>query len=340
LKLLLFVTKPYSFSVLIPIQNAAEKKGYSVKWYTASTAKRSELPVKKLDSTRTVIEYDPDVVIVPGNVVPDFWPGLKVQVFHGLGEEKKGHYRVTGFFDLYCTPGPVMTERFNLLAEKHDSFLVRETGWPKLDLFHENCSLPENKRSIGLNPEKDVILYAPTFSPKHSSAPHLFNSINDLRAQDWQWIIKFHDLEKRDIIEQYEQLQTENFIIVKEPNIIPYMKAANVLLTDTSSVAYEFLLLNRPIVTWRAVSRLEKGIDIRSSEDLFGALTRSFHDPTELSSVRNELCQELHPYSDGRSSERLIDTIDEILSNDSLGELKTKNPNWIQRRQIRRIVPI
>ncbi len=233
-----------------------------------------------------------------------------------------------------------MTERFNSLAEKHNSFLVRETGWPKLDLFHENCSLPENKKSIGLNPEKDVILYAPTFSPKHNSAPHLFNAINALRAQDWQWVIKFHDLEKRDIIEQYEQLQTENFIIVKEPNIIPYMKAANVLLTDTSSVAYEFLLLDRPIVTWRAVSRLEKGIDIRNSEELFGALTRSFHDPTELSSVRNELCQELHPYSDGRSSERLIDTIDEILSNDSLGELKTKNPNWIQRRQIRRIVPI
>ncbi|GIT40292.1 MAG: hypothetical protein Ct9H300mP9_1420 [Candidatus Neomarinimicrobiota bacterium] len=63
-------------------------------------------------------------------------------------------------------------------------------------------------------------------------------------------------------------------------------------------------------------------------------MTRSFHDPTELSSVRNELCQELHPYSDGRSSERLIDTIDEILSNDSLGELKTKNPNWIQRRRV------
>ncbi|GIT40293.1 MAG: hypothetical protein Ct9H300mP9_1430 [Candidatus Neomarinimicrobiota bacterium] len=60
----------------------------------------------------------------------------------------------------------------------------------------------------------------------------------------------FPDLEKRDIIEQYEQLQTENFIIVKEPNIIPYMKAAKVLLTDTSSVAYEFLLLNRPIVTF------------------------------------------------------------------------------------------
>ena len=200
--------------------------------------------------------------------------------------------------------------------------------------------LNSKHQTVSYSLEKDVILYAPTFSPKHSSAPHLFNSINHLRAQDWQWIIKFHDLEKRDIIEQYEQLQTENFIIVKEPNIIPFMKAANVLLTDTSSVAYEFLLLDRPIVTWRAVSRLEKGINIHNSEDLFGALTRSFHDPTELSSVRNELYQELHPYSDGRSSERLIDTIDEILSNDSLGELKTKSPNWIKRRQIRRIVSI
>ena len=141
-------------------------------------------------------------------------------------------------------------------------------------------------------------------------------------------------------MQQYSRLKTKDFIIVKEPDIIPYMKAADVLLTDTSSVAYEFLLLDRPIVTWRAVSSYEKGIDIRNSEDLFGALTRSFHDPTELSSVRNELCQELHPYSDGRSSERLIDTIEEILSNESQKGLKIKTPNWIQRRQIRRIVPI
>jgi len=45
-----------------------------------------------------VVAYNPDVVIVPGNVVPHFWPGLKVQIFHGLGEEKRGHYRITGFF--------------------------------------------------------------------------------------------------------------------------------------------------------------------------------------------------------------------------------------------------
>jgi len=159
-------------------------------------------------------------------------------------------------------------------------------------------------------------------------------------SQDWQWIIKFHDLEKQETIQQYEQLQTENFIVVKDPNIIPFMKASDVLLTDTSSVAYEFLLLDRPIVTWGAVSRPGKGIDIRSGEDLFGALTRSFLDPIEFSNVRNELLHELHPYSDGKSSERLIDIIDEILSTDGMRGLKTKYPNWIQKRQIRRIVPL
>ena len=340
MKLLLFVTKPYSFSVLTPIQHAAEKKGCSVYWYTASTAKNFEFPSKQFNSTQAVINYDPDAVIVPGNVVPDFWPGLKVQIFHGLGEEKKSHYRVTGFFDLYCTPGPAMTERFNLLAEKHGSFLVRETGWSKLDLLHDHRSIPECKKDIGLDPAKHIVLYAPTFSPKHNSAPHLFKAINDLMSQDWQWIIKFHDLEKQETIQQYEQLQTENFIVVKGPNIVPFMKAADVLLTDTSSVAYEFLLLDRPIVTWRTVSRPGKGIDIRSGEDLFGALTRSFHDPIEFSNVRNELLHELHPYSDGKSSERLINTIDEILSSDGTRGLKTKHPNWIQKRQIRRIVPL
>ena len=340
MKLLLFVTKPYSFSVLVPIQHAAKRKGYSVKWYTASIAKGFDFPNVQLSSTRDVIDYDPDAVIVPGNVVPDFWPGLKVQIFHGLGEEKKGHYRITGFFDLYCTPGPVMTERFNLLGKKHGSFLVRETGWPKLDQFYGHRSLPKCKKEIGLNPKKGVILYAPTFSPKHNSAHYLFNAINKLQSQDWQWIIKFHDLEKKEIMQKYSRLKTKDFIIVKEPDIIPYMKAADVLLTDTSSVAYEFLFLDRPIVTWRAFTRLEKGIDIHDRGELFGALVRSFNDPLEFSDMRNVLWHELHPYSDGKSSERVIDTIDDILSTDALKTLKIKHPNWIQKRQIRKIVSL
>ena len=93
-------------------------------------------------------------------------------------------------------------------------------------------------------------------------------------------------------------------------------------------------------MTWRAFTRLEKGIDIYDSGELFGALVRSFNDPLEFSDMRNVLWHELHPYSDGKSSERVIDTIDDILSTDGLKALKIKHPNWIQKRQIRKIVSL
>ncbi len=42
--------------------------------------------------------------------MPGFIPGLKVQVFHGLNEDKRGiDYRERGLFDLYCTEGPIRT---------------------------------------------------------------------------------------------------------------------------------------------------------------------------------------------------------------------------------------
>ena len=65
-----------------------------------------------LKSSEQVKFFSPDAIIVPGNVVPDFWPGIKVQIFHGLCEEKIGHYDITGFFDLYCTPSFYITDKF------------------------------------------------------------------------------------------------------------------------------------------------------------------------------------------------------------------------------------
>ena len=41
-----------------------------------------------LDNIKQVIEYNPRAVFVPGNLVPDFIPGLKVQVFHGFEWKK------------------------------------------------------------------------------------------------------------------------------------------------------------------------------------------------------------------------------------------------------------
>ena len=339
MRLLFFITKPYSLPILEPIKNyCLKRKELEVAWFKAGSASSLSINGKVLTNTDEVIDYKPDAVIVPGNVVPDFWPGIKVQIFHGLCEEKKGHYDITGFFDLYCTPGPTMTEKFINLKKKYDTFLVKEIGWSKMDALYNVQNIKEAKKRMGLNVKNKLILYAPTFSPKYTSADDLFSSIRNAQSFGYQWVAKFHDLEKKDTINKYETIQSDLFQISTEIDILPLMMAADLLITDTSSVAYEYLILDRPIITYQANTRIEKGIDIMDPDDLIGAITRSIEDPSEYSYSRNEILSDIHPHNDGLSSKRLINVIKEVLDSNELGQLKPKPRNWIRKKYIRSIV--
>ena len=231
-----------------------------------------------------------------------------------------------------------MTDKFEILKKQYGSFLVKETGWPKLDPMCVRKSLSDAKIEQGLDPSKITILYAPTFSKRYTSSSDLINEIKILQNKGWQWIAKFHDLEQIEIIQEYKKLSSDQFNIVQDLDILPWMYAADILLTDTSSVAYEFLQLNRPIITYRAFARKGKGIDITNPENIYGALVRSIEDPNEFKTPRKEYLDDLHPYSDGKSSERVIKGIENILKSTELSQLKPKSMNWYRKRQIRKLV--
>tara|TARA_B100002003_G_scaffold198396_1_gene189053 strand:+ start:549 stop:1613 length:1065 start_codon:yes stop_codon:yes gene_type:complete len=344
LKYLFFVTKPYSFSILEPIQDAiAESNSGVVQWFSASSATNYSCPGDQLKSNEEVLNYDPDAVLVPGNIVPNFWPGLKVQIFHGLDEEVKGFYNITGFFDLYCTTGPVMTEKFSAIAMQKKHFLVRETGWPKLDPVYKNEWGFSNQKDqlikqYKLNPELPVILYAPTFPPKYTSAPDLLDAIKKLKSVKYNWIIKFHSLMDESIQKKYKQLENENLRVVDELNILPIMAGSDIMITDTSSVAYEFLPFDRPLVTYQAIARKNKGINIQNPTELVSAIERSLNNPKEFSPYRKSCMQDIHPYADGNSANRVLKGIGEILANGLQNDLKQKPKNIIRKYQIRKII--
>ena len=344
LKFLFFVTKPYSFSILEPIQDLiTESNSGTVKWITASSALNFTCPGNQLKSNEAVQDFNPDVVLVPGNVVPHFWSGLKVQVFHGLDEEVKGFYNITGFFDLYCTTGPVMTETFSEIAKQKKHFIVEETGWPKLDpVFKNKWIFNDQKNQLtkqyGLNPELPLLLYAPTFPAKYTSAPDLLDTIHNLNNSKYNWIIKFHPLMDKSIQEQFKQLENDHLRVVDELNILPIMAGSDLMITDTSSVAYEFLSFDRPLITYQALARKDKGINIQIPTELSSAIERSLKDPDELSTNRASCLREIHPYSDGCSSDRVQQAIARILNDGLLNELKQKPLNIIRKYQIRKMI--
>ncbi len=343
-KYLFFVTKPYSFSILEPIQKFINKNHCGkVCWFTGSTAKDYPVPGKKLLTSSDVINFNPDAVIVPGNIVPDFWPGLKVQIFHGLDDEPKGFYRITGFFDLYCTFGPNTTDGFNRLAKQHGHFFVRETGWAKLDPLFSQFSNKENinqqmMEKLNLSTKKPIILYAPTFPPKYTSAPDLLPAFSKLKEAPYQILLKFHTLLDEKIQQQYCELSNQNVTIINDVNILPYLQIADVLITDTSSVAYEYLVLNKPIITYKAIARKDKGININSKDDLHGAIERSLINPDEFMNNRLQYLDEIHPYTDGLSASRVIEEINNILGSGIHKTLKTKPKNFIRKWQIRQMI--
>lgn len=150
-KYLLYVSYQYGFPVLRPLIKEIKKRGAEVTWFVEHTNSKREVKNNEnaLQTIEEVVFYEPDIVIAACNEVPHFISGLKVQLFHGFNVKKRsnnrGHFRIRGFFDLYCTQGPSTTKKFEQLAKKHKYFDVIETGWPKVDVLFP---VKEKKKSI------------------------------------------------------------------------------------------------------------------------------------------------------------------------------------------------
>ncbi len=182
MKIILSCIKPYSFSILRPLQVEAKQAGEEVIWYIDPNI--TELFPFSDDSIvsssiQEISDFKADAIFVPGNEVPHFLRGVKVQIFHGLAGEKKGHFRIRNYFDLYLTSGTYFTQRFNELAKKHGDFETIETGWSKLDdLYLQKSDYEEEKQALlEKHQAKKILLFAPTFSPKLTCAEYLYDEI-------------------------------------------------------------------------------------------------------------------------------------------------------------------
>lgn len=307
MKAILFCKNPYAYGILLPLCEELVEKGHVVLWFTPAEMAnnfpfREKYPVTS--SIRDLIDFSSEAIFVPGNEVPHYIPGVKIQVFHGFAGEKKGHFRIRNYFDLYLTQGPYFTARFRQLARKYGNFRVAETGWCKLDPLFKERNIQGRKETGPV-----TILYAPTFSPSFTSAVAAFDNIIKL-AEDKRFriIVKFHDLTDSAIIEKYKKAASGNggIEIASERNILPVMLGSDILISDTSSVVYEFLLLDRPVITIGSKSPHIRWVNIENPAGLPGAVDELLQND-KFSAERRWFSDNYHPYSDGKSSERMID---------------------------------
>ena len=312
-KYLFYISQNYSFEILRPLQQEIIKQGSKVAWFVAgdevelNNFHAEEVVLNTVDD---VIAFNPIASFVPGNIIPRFIPGIKVQVFHGLEWKKKGHFVIRDCFDLYCTHGKSTTTRFKELAEKHQFFDVKETGWPKLD------NLFNTPKEQYFSNNKPTILFAPTFSPSLTSAPYLYEEITALvNEKKYNWLVKFHPKMDEKWVELYSQLSCDNLKIIASANINSLLQSADIMLSDTSSVIGEFALLGKPVISLNNSQPGNYLINITEAKALPRAVEAALSPTQTLIAAINRYATDLHPYNDGLSSLRILKAVEDIQSN-------------------------
>lgn len=328
---LLYGSERYALAILRPLQEAIRARGDETAWFFDGPGAEDLVEDERLLSVAQVRAWKPLAVLTPGNHLPHFFPGAKVEVFHGFDAGKPRHIYVRGFFDLYCTTGPRDTAQFQGLSDQLGHFAVAETGWPKLDPFMREIAGP-------LPPvrQRPVILYHSTFSPSWSAAEILYEEVKRLsREGRWHWIVTFHPKMNPQTRAKFKALENDYLRFAENDNILELFPQVDMMCSDTSSALSEFLLTGKPVVTFKNRRPGPQLIDIDDAAQFEPAIERALARPPELLRAIEDYANAIHPQRDGHSSDRVLDAIDAFVAAGGRSR-RPKPANWWRKLKIRR----
>ena len=276
-----------------------------------------------------------DAYISPDMMQPARRARRAVQIFHGVSFKGKMYTpNIRKFTDLFLI-GEDMRRRYierGLFPENSPAF--HKIGMPKLDAFFDG-SLDRGKilRELKVDPARPVVLYAPTWRPESSLYSHGLEFMKRCaREKQWTLVVKLHDwvwdpaTNPVDWARAIPELECEAVRFAREPNIVPYLFAADMLVSDASSVANEYLLLDRPIV-WidvpDLINKYEKTIDldgwgrktgriVKTTDELIEACGDALARPGEFGEVRHQAGSDIF-YHPGQATEAFCKALYEIV---------------------------
>lgn len=333
MRIILFCENKYAVDILLPIyQEAVKSKENHILWYV-HLPKISEFPldgkVVYTHSMQEVYNFSPEAIFVPGNIVPYYLPGVKIQVFHGYAAEKKDHWIIRRYFDLYFTQGPFFTKKFKELAARYKDFEVMETGWPKQDWIRSHLHYFDREREALLKShgKGQIVLYAPTFSPRLTSLPALKETLLHLvKTKDIILLLKLHPLTKKEWVDEYRQLaeQEKHILLEDDFSVTKYQLMSDIMISDTSSTVYEFLLLGRPVITYRTIAKDVYWTDVTSTEQLVEAFESVQHNDDAIVK-RRWVMDNYDPYLDGNVAKRMLEATADYIHRHGVPEKRKLN---------------
>jgi len=184
-----------------------------------------------------------------------------VNIWHGIPIKRipsltRGYDSIVYNSMIHCVPdGDISENHLATIFDVNDNKIFR-TGWPRNEAIkmHQSDELAINEgvnTSFSEKLESEVsCLYAPTFRKKESIAEFLdFNKLNEqLKNTQIHIFLKLHPGEEY----HYDADQSTNIHTIPEKfDLYPFLESFDLLITDYSSIIFDFLHTDEPIVLFR-----------------------------------------------------------------------------------------
>lgn len=214
--------------------------------------------VQKKTRTATYLEITADYIIDAGAVAGNskhLRTQKRVSVWHGTPYKKMfvdldKRHAVTAIdyaknFDLMVSPSEWYTERFLRRSMLYEGEVL-ETGISRTDsLFISEERKKELRERFGIAEGKKVLLYAPTFRQAGPfDMPFSPERVRTVLGDGWEIVVKAHYL---------NELSDPSGVIdaTKYPSINNLMAIADLMITDYSSVLFDYSVLGRPALLYQ-----------------------------------------------------------------------------------------
>lgn len=340
-RLLFHAALPHHFLFFRPVYERLQEDA-RLEWYWSANLLGWRLkqhildlfPVKgKKVSSLASIPRAYDLLLSPVFLKFDVAPRARqrAQIFHGCAIHNCFLKPAINDYDSFFMVGGYMVRRY---VEKGflrpDDPRISLIGMPKLDpLANGEINVAALRHQLALDPALPTVLYAPsgTGSSLYSHGLDLIKQVGtmpvnllvklhdkarDFRRNlgDWLWRVKgFHGGQVR-ILEGFE--------------VVPYLALTDVLISDFSSVANEFLLRDRPIVFLPTPEKqqlkrdewddngYQTGVMVHSGRELLAALEDALARPDRMSDIRRRAAADIF-YKPGTATQRAVSKIYELL---------------------------
>ena len=199
-------------------------------------------------------------------------------------------------------------------------------GYPRTDMLYaknNETNINELKSKIGLPLDKKIILYAPTWRQKNKFELMLdLKSLKKSLSDEYVLILRLHHLSFKD----WTAPVNDDFVydLSRYDSIEELYLVSDILVTDYSSVMFDYANLDRPIIlfTYDLKEYREKlrgfyidiienrpGPLVYSSRELEQAIVNIDEIEKENKAIRQKFRQKFNQYESGDSSEKIFNEV-------------------------------